>query len=241
MKIPLAKFIKYRLDLLLGVISLVSITLLIKTSGDPLLLFLHDSVVAPYLYRFATGNEIVFNLCVGIIASIIMFFLVVRLPEKWKRGRLRKNLERAYASFKDQSISLFLGCIETSYRIDQIENLKDQKRFRDFFKEPYTDNQDKWDGVANAFDERKIKALVVALEILMNEFQYTTSAVDVADEDAFAFFKRISQVIYGSKNWGAEYDDVKSILALMWSLHTGWNFVDGYTGRDIVADMIAKI
>jgi hypothetical protein len=227
---PLAKFRKYRLDLVLGAIFLVSISLMIKTSGDPLLALLQGSAVAPYLIRFSTGNEVVFNLCVGIIAGIIMFFLVVRLPEKWKRDRLRQNLERAYSSFKDQSISLFLGCIQTSYAIDQIENLKDQKRFRDFFKEPYTQSQEKWDGVANALDDWKIKTLVVELEILMNEFQYTISAVDVADEDTFAFFKRISQSIYRSKNWSASYDDVKSILGLMWSLHTGWDWVKGYTG-----------
>ena len=237
----MAKFKKYKLDLLLGAASLACIGLMIKTSGDPLLAFLHDSGVAPYFYRFATGNEIIFNLCVGVIAGIIMFFLVVRLPEKWKRDRLRKNLERAYASFKDQSISLFLGCIQTSYGIDQLEDLKDQKRFRSFFKEPSTNGQDRWDGVANALDDWKIKTLVVELEILMSEFQYTMSAIDVADENAFAFFKRISQVIYRSRNWSAEYDDVKSILGMMWSLHTGWDFVKGYTGKDIVADMIAKI
>jgi hypothetical protein len=75
----------------------------------------------------------------------------------------------------------------------------------------------------------------------MNEFQYTLSNIDIADDEAFAFFKRISQVIFRSKNWTADYDDVKSILGMMWSLHTGWSPIDGYTGKDIVADMIAAI
>lgn len=235
------KFRRYALDLFLVVLSLICIALVIKTSGDPLWSLLSGAGIASSLNRFATGNDIIFNLCVGIFSSVLMFFLVVRLPEFWKRRRLRRNLERSYNSFKEQSIQLFLGCIQTSYGLDQREELKDQNRFRVFFKEPYKAGQDKWDGVANALDEQKIKMLVVELEILMNEFQYTLSNIDIADDEAFAFFKRISQVIFRSKNWTADYDDVKSILGMMWSLHTGWSPIDGYTGKDIVADMIAAI
>jgi hypothetical protein len=125
--------------------------------------------------------------------------------------------------------------------MDQVEELLDQVRFREFFKEPFKTGQDKWDGVANNLDDYKIKTLVVEFEILMNEIQYTLGAVDIIDEKTFAFFKRISQVMYRSKNWTAGYDDVKTILGLMWSLHTGWSWVDGYTGKDVVADMIADI
>jgi preprotein translocase subunit SecG len=86
---------KQPLDLLLVVLSAVCILLMIKTSSDPLMSVLSGSNAASYLGRFATGNETIFNLCVGIFASILMFFLVVRLPEFWKRRRLRNNLARA--------------------------------------------------------------------------------------------------------------------------------------------------
>jgi hypothetical protein len=232
---------KRPLDLFLITLSAVCILLMIKTSGDPMISALRGGAFSAYLGRFTTGNEITFNLCVGIFASILMFFLVVRLPEFWQRRRLRKNLERTYNSFKTESIQLFLGCIQTSYSMDQVKELSDQVRFREFFKEPFKAAQTKWDGVANNLDDDKIKTLVVEFEILMNEIQYTLGAIDLTDEETFAFFKRISQVIYRSKNWTADYDDVKSILGLMWSLHTGWSWIDGYTGKDIMANMIANI
>lgn len=75
----------------------------------------------------------------------------------------------------------------------------------------------------------------------MQEIQFILGAVDVRDERAFSFFKSLSKVLYRSKNWTTDYDHVKSMLGFLWSLHTGWNWVDGYSENDPVAEMISAV
>jgi hypothetical protein len=170
-----------------------------------------------------------------------MFFLVVRVPEYAERRRLRANLSAAYESFKQECIAVYLGCFMSSYPAGFPGELAERKRFRDFFKEQHTPDQIKWDAVANGLNEDRLKTLIVELEVLMHEIQFTLGAIDVGDQRAFQFFKALSQVLYRSKNWTTDYDDTKTMLRFLWSVHTGWSWVDGYPLTDPVADMIAAI
>ena len=85
------------------------------TSEDRLPVALHGTSVGSWLMQLPTGNQIVFNLAVGLLAGVLVFFLVVRIPERTKRHRVRRNLALAYDSFKEASIAVFLGAISTSY------------------------------------------------------------------------------------------------------------------------------
>ena len=191
-----------------------------------------------WLRPFPTGNQIIFDLSVGVLTSVLMYFLVVRLPERSKRVRVRAGLVSAYESFKQECISVYLACFVNSYPAELPRELLDRNRFREFFKGPYSQDQTKWDAVANGLNDYRVKTLVVELEILMNEIHYTLSAVDVADPKAYAFFKHLSQILYRSKNWSANYDDIKSMLGFLWSVHTGWSPIEGYLQKDVVQDMI---
>lgn len=150
-----------------------------------------------------------------------MYFLVVRFPEVSKRRRIHQNLARTYVSFKKECVAIYLGALQNSYSTDLVNELVDRKRFREFFKHGHVPGQDRWYGVANGLDDYQVKAPVVELEILMAEIHFVLGAVDVSDPKAFEFFKHMSQTLYRFKNSTAEYDDVKSSLRFMWSLHTG--------------------
>lgn len=232
---------KHALDLFLLALTLACLALMFISSSDPLLPSLRGTTAGQALAQFKTGNQIVFDLSVGVIASVIMYVLVVRLPERTKRRRLRQNLARNYVSFKKECIAIFLGALQSSYNADLVDELIDRRRFREFFTQGRASGEDRWGGVANGMDDYRVKTLVVELEILMNEIHYVLGAIDVRDPRAFDFFKHMSQVLYRFKNSTAEYDDVKSLLRFMWSLHTGWNFVDGYPEADAVEEMIAMV
>jgi len=190
---------------------------------------------------FSNGNEIVFNLSVGVIAGLFVYVLVVWLPEHFKRSRVRRSLALQYDSFKEECISIFFSALQESYDLDLAQQLKDRVFFKQHFKEWVSPDQERWHAVLNGLDESLVKKLVVELEILMAEVHYALTVIDIDNQDALAFLKRLSQILYRYRNWSAEYNDVKQLSGFMWSVHTGWSVIDGYTNKDIIAEMIEAI
>ena len=232
---------RYTFDVFLTLLALLCICLMLVSSSDPVVSILEGTALHQALGQFQTGNQIAFDLSVGLLASVFMYYLVVRVPELKKRRRIRANLATAYESFKKDSIAVYLRCLEHSYPAELPGTLTSQVAFRDFFKQPFASGQDRWHGVANGLNDDRLRALVIELEILMQEIHFTLSAVDVQDRRAFEFLKRLSQVLYRSKNWTTDYDDVKSMLRFLWSVHTGWSWLDGYADSDPVLEMISAI
>ena len=240
-QLPMPTLKKYKLDALLVGLSLACVLLMFIASSDPLPAQLQGTFLQAFLKQFSTGNQVIFDLAVGLVAGVFMYYLVVRLPEFGRRRRLRLHLKSTYESFKQESIAVYLSCFMKSYPAELPAELSDRKKFREFFKEQHTADQSKWDAVANGLNDDRLKSLIVELEVLMQEVQFTLAAIDVRDERAFKFFKSLSRVLYRSKNWTTDYDHVKLMLGFLWSLHTGWNWVDGYSENDPVAEMISAV
>jgi hypothetical protein len=119
-----------------------------------------------------------------------------------------------------------------------IDGLKDREKFMQFFKEPFCDGQTRWDAVANGLHAENIKSLIVEFELLITEVRFAMIAVDVVDQEVFAFLKDLANILYRARNCAPEYDGVKSLLRLMWSVFAGWSFIGGYTKKDVIADKI---
>jgi hypothetical protein len=234
-------YTKAKLHLLLAVLALVALWVMIVASSDPLPRFLEDIPLATALEQFTTGNQIAFDLSVGVLSAIGMFYLLVRLPEYERKNRIKRHLHVSYASFKRSVIQTFVGAIQGSYSSDVVDRLMNQQAFRDFFKEPYVPNQIKWDGVANKMDDQLLRQLVLETEVLFNEFQHALSVLDVKDPEVFSFMKRVSEALYRAKNWSADYDGTKEVLRFFWQILSGWNPISGYSDSEYITDMIAKI
>ena len=222
----------------LWTLFLVSAVLMLKSSSDPLPLLMDaGGLFSPFLH----GKEIIFNLSVGIIVSLLIYVLVVLIPEQSKRKRVRRNLVLQYDSFKEECLSIFFSALQKSYDLELLHRLKDQTFFREYFKEKVLPDQERWHAVLNGLDDNLVKRLVVELEILMTEVHYALTVIDVDDPDVFSFLKRLTQILYRYRNWSSEYDDVKQLSGFMWSIYTGWSVIDGYTNKDIIAEMIEAI
>jgi hypothetical protein len=232
---------KYGFDTFLFALSLLSSVLMLVASTDPVVPSISGTAANELLMQFQTGNQIVFDLSVGVLASIFIYYLVVRIPEYQKRRRLRANLATTYLSFKEDSIAIYLGCIMGSYPSGLPRRLSDQVEFRSFFKEQHTHDQDRWQAVANGLNDDRLKTLLIELDILAQEIHFTLSATDVQDQRAFQFLKRLTHIIHRGKNWTSDYDDVKSLMGFLWSLHTGWSWIDGYPDSDPVVAVIDSI
>lgn len=231
-------FMQRRLGVGLWALFVLSLFLMLKSSSDQLPGRLRRSGLQWALSQFPSGNQVIFDLTSGIIVSLLIYVLVVKVPERTKRKHVKRNLQRQYDSFKRACIYEFLWCLGGGANVDLVEQLKDRERFRTFFQERVSPSQERWHVVLNNLDEHKIKRLIVELEILRDEVNYALNTIDIDDPEAFAFLKRLAEILYRNRSWTPEYDDVKELSGFMWSVHTGWSIMEGYTGRDIIGDMI---
>lgn len=229
------------LDLALLLLFAVSTFLMCKTSGDPRPDFVVGTWLEELLRPFPTGNQIAFNVTAGVIVSIFVYVLVVRVPEQQKRRRLKANLLRQYDALKEETIIQFLWACNAPASTDLIERLKNRHDFKDYFKERVSESQDRWHAVMNGLDETKVSDIVHALGHFRREVEYVLSAVDVANPQVFSFMKGLTRILHGGERWSEDYDHVKALAGFMWSMHTGWDWVHGYTGRDSIADTITRI
>ncbi|MBH1626081.1 hypothetical protein I5U62_03955 [Stenotrophomonas maltophilia] len=218
----------------------ISALLMFIASEEPLIGPLQDTWAETALTLFPVGNQIIFNVAVGVLVSQAMYVLVVWLPGHAKRKRVRKNLQHHYALFKEQCIYQLLFASEGGADSEVVENLADIKKFRDYFNAAGPSGGEKWYDVMNGLEAQHVSAIVVELGILAEELKYTLAAVDVDDEEVYAFLKRLNRAIVVLRD-GSENSDIKYLANFLWELFAGWSMVTGYQDRDFVLDRLERI
>ncbi len=229
------------IDLLLWTLFIASMLLMCKSSTDPRPDFIKGSLLEAFFKPFPNGNQITFDVTVGIIVSLFVYVLVVRLPDKQKRRRLKAHLLRRYDDLKGQCITHFLWSCNQPAESALIDRLKNQEEFREFFTQSVSADQDRWHAVLNGLTDVYVQSLVRELDLFRGELDYVLTSVEVVDEKAFRLLRNLTQVLQRSRYWSDREDQLKPLSQLMWSMFAGWSFVDGYTGRDRVDEMFKAI
>lgn len=228
-------------DLGLWGLLVICVVLMLKASSDPAPAWAKGTPIQVFLAPFSTGNQIAFDISVGVIVSLFVYVLVVRVPERSKRLRLKAGLKRQYSNLKEDCIMNFLFACEGSASLDLVERLKDREAFKSYFNERVSADQNRWHAVLNGMDQLKVKSIVQELSIFRQELEYTLTAIDVSDPEVFAFLRRLTHVLQRSQGWTAGYDEIKPLSQFMWSMHAGWDPIHGYVEKDFIAEMIEAI
>ena len=88
------------LDIFLWLLFVTSVLLMLKSSTDPRPDIIEGTALASFFKPFPTGNQITFDVTVGVIVSLFVYVLVVRLPAWQKKARLKSHLLRRYDDLK---------------------------------------------------------------------------------------------------------------------------------------------
>jgi hypothetical protein len=197
--------------------------------------------VCPSADNAEAWNKIAYDLGIGGLTSLVFYALLVRVPERQRRSRIRRSLSLRYKAFKKDLIATILSVADRTYEFALIDELLDQKKFRDYFKEAVDQHHERWDRFLNNLDDNRIRELLSTMEIFRAEVIQVLVSTDIANFETSEFFKRLSAAIYSHRNATADYDEVKQLSGLLWGLLTGWDWVAGYPERDIVQDMIDSV
>lgn len=238
----MARFLrKHALDLALSAIAIVCVPIALKSSSDPVPAWLRDTWLERVLLQFSAGNQLLFDLALGVLISLLLYVLVVRIPEFRKRKRHRAHLLRKYSDLKEECIMNFLFACNGTASLDLVKELKDREKFKAYFSEKLAPDQERWHEVLNGMNSRLMRSICDAIAAFRREVEYSLSAVDVDEDRSLAMLRQLTGALHAAEKWTDDYDDVKAMSKFMWSQHTGWDIISGYTDRDAVEDLIGAM
>lgn len=210
-------------------------------SNEPVISALRGTAFEDFAVRLHTGNSILFNLSVGTLVGIFVWFLVAWIPEQRRRSVIRANLAAHYRHFKEDTIQILLFASIGSHDSELPKRLCDYREFQAFFK---ANRDEQWYAALNGLQDSRdyLNDILVELELLASEVSYALSNVSIADDEVHSFFKRLSEQIYRLKSSSIfTHEQVKYLGNFLWGILARWSFIDGQRKNDIVQDMIDRM
>ena len=198
-------------------------------------------ITCPQVANSHAWEKIAYDLGIGSIISLLFYWLVVRLPENNKRRRIRNSFALHFRQFKEDTIATILGVTDGSYEYGFHQELVDQHRFREYFKQKDEEGNERWYAFYNKMTHANLQELRLHLEVLRSEILFTMAAVDIQDRQVLEFMKRFSANIIRYRSTTLEYDSMKSFGNFMWEILAGENSVTGQMKRDYFLAMINNI
>lgn len=219
------------------VLSFLCLFLVLKSSEERLLF----KSVGFFFQQFRLGNEIVFNLSCGMLISIWFYFLVVWLPEKKNKKRIKSHFISQYTEFKRHLIMHIVDSFREPYKADLLSNLMDPQVFKDYFKEKVTADQNRWHVFLNNLDKDLLADILNEFEAFKEDTSYLLGNVQVDDDEVFAFLHRINTISVTLKGVSVEDDSLKRLTRLLWQMLAGFSWADGYRDDNYFDNMFRKI
>lgn len=219
------------------VLSFLCLLLVLKSSEERLLF---ES--AGFIFQqFKLGNEVIFNLSCGMLISIWFYFLVVWLPKKKNKKRVKSHFISQYTEFKRHLIMHIVGACREPYKGDLLSNLMEPQAFKDYFKEKVTVDQERWHVFLNNLDKDLLGDILNEFEAFKEATSYLLGNVQVDDDEVFSFLHRINTISITLKGVSIEDDSLKQLSRLLWEILAGFSWVDGYRDYDHFDSMFHKI
>ena len=140
---------KHQINIVLVVIFILSIVFMLLAHEDP---FARKLVYEYTGWRPVVANakayyKMLYDLSVASLASLGFYFLVVHVPERQKRRRLRRNLEERYKIFREDCIRIMLAAVTRTVpeysSIDVAETLMEPEEFCRYFHEKVAPNRER--------------------------------------------------------------------------------------------------
>lgn len=213
----------------------------IAGSSQPVIELFQGMWIAELMHRLHIGNEIVFVLSSGVLVSIFFWYLIVYLPQCTRKKILKSTFQRHYRYFKEDVIEILLSASEEPFDGETEEDLMDHASFRAYYN---ADNKRRWYAMLYGLERNpeKIEDLLVEMDLLREEVAYLLHNIELENETAHAFFKRLTAHLYKLRNLSVYTNDhVKYLGSFILELFAGWSVIDGYSNRDPVQDMIDSI
>ncbi len=188
------------------------------------------------------------NILVGTLVSFAFYFLVVHLPEKQRRNRLRRNFLNTYLSIKEGLIWQIVFASKLAGRHDldtsssQIEKLMNVTEFRTCFSGG-READEGWYAFANHMSDDSVQFREIVL--LLSQLKLQTEYVllqDVFDQQKLLdFFSWLRIHLLRLEKTEANDYEKGPLLGFLYQLLSGWDPITGYRDFDYIEREANKI
>jgi hypothetical protein len=236
------RILRSPLDLTLTGIALISVVAILLGHDNPFVrLLICAKLPCPHWSDSHAWEKIAYDLGVGSLISLFFYVLVVRIPERQKRLRFKRNFKQQYRRFKEDCIGEMLMIADGTYVGGFPEELTDQTKFREYFQEKVTRDQDRWDRFFNELEEDGLERIITHMEVFRDQTAFVLTSIDISDDEPFEFLQRLTSTIWQMKKSKADYDSKKSLLNFFWDVFAGFSIVSGYRDYDMIERAIDQI
>ena len=186
---------------------------------------------------------LLFSWSTGVFVSLIFFILLVELPKRDRRKRIKRNLASQYHSFKLACIDEFL-ILSHSQDYKNREALLDFKEFQRHFNAESAEHRSRWDAVVNGLNDENSASLqdvIFQIRMLNEEVIYARNAIDIIDQKINKRITSFSHSLYRQTLVKQEYEDIKQLAGYLWEIFAGWNIVEGQKKTDVIQDWLDQM
>lgn len=187
------------------------------------------------------GENIGADLALAYISAWIFNLLVVVAPDVRRRRRVRAWLQNRYNSLKDNLVRHYLALINYSHEPALIIELRDPNAFSAFFSGKYCQGQSRWHAVHNALYEWGIPEIRFYCQSFVSECDMAVGLAGELTADSERLLSRINLVLMRAILAEPDYDEIKALLLMLFSLHCPWSFLDGEVHEDVFVKDIEKL
>jgi hypothetical protein len=175
------------------------------------------------LSKLSNYWELANGIAQDVLITMLFFYLFVYIPERRKIERIKKNLQRVFKDFKLHLLRIILHAGNFEYT-DKIEHLLQPAEFKRFFDDK------RWAAVGEGLKKNPqlVDVILDNIALLREEMLFALNNADIANDEVYYFFKRSTESLDKFPTLDHTADDVQSLMDFMWTLFTGFDWINGY-------------
>ena len=193
-----------------------------------------------------------FNVGASVVTGLLVSFLVYRLvevlPEQRRQRLLKDNLRFVYRDLKRDILGEVAAASIKGGRSDLSETYDDTDKlmYVNAFRAAFDGGREAHEGFyafENQMDERtpEFEEIVLKLKMLSRQVAFALESYPFEDAKLFGFFKQLEMTLLRLEQTEPGYDSSKPLCAFIHQMFTGFSWIDGYRGYDVVDKMIEDI
>lgn len=175
----------------------------------------------------------------SIIAAFILYYIAIALPEAAKRRRIKKSCLDNYLYRKRLLLhsivsgSICGGRIDLSLSPAEIGRLMSVVEFRKTFGQG-KDADEGFCAYSNYIhkNESEFRTATFQLSMVVRQLDYILNAYEIENAELFEVVKNMEDVLFSARLLHADYDDIRRVAGLLYSLFSGLSLDAGYRDYD---------
>ena len=204
---------------------------------------------APSIYQWwPEAFPLLTGFLLNALVSFLIYYLGVALPGHRKKKVIKSNLQRTYASIKEDILWQIVfaskkgGRHDLSTGSDEVRDLLHIDAFKAAFEKGKLGDEGFYafeNQMSSESDE--FKEIIICFQLLQRQIDFALQNYEIFDQRVFDFFARLGRFLQRAQHFTPGYDESKPLCIFIWQIFAGFEPNEGYTGYDVIQKFIDEM